>query len=69
MGQLARSVSGSGHAGLPTGRWEEAPIFARPFWETCFEADEETPPRLKATDLQHPEKFHLRLAAFLMKQH
>ena len=69
MGHLARSVSGNGHASHPNPRWEDTPIFARTFFEGCFEADEESSPRLKVTDLQHPESFHLRLAAFLMKQH
>lgn len=29
----------------------------------------ETPPKLTASDLPAPEKFHERLAAWLMKQH
>ena len=29
----------------------------------------ETPPMLMASDLPAPEKFHERLAAWLMKQH
>lgn len=49
--------------------WEGFPVFVRPFLEGCYEVEEEAPPRLKITDLQHPETFHERLAAFLMKQH
>ncbi len=31
--------------------------------------ERERPPRLQASDLHEPEKFHERLAAWLMKQH
>lgn len=48
-------------------RWEGIPLFARPILEGCW--DEEAPPRLEADDLQNPEHFHERLAAWLMKQH
>ncbi len=45
---------------------ERMPIFLR----GVFLDDEmELPPRLTPTDLSHPESFHQRLAAWLMKQH
>lgn len=45
---------------------ERTPIFLR----GAFLDDEaELPPRLTHTDLSHPEAFHQRLAAWLMKQH
>ncbi len=51
------------------GRWETIPLFARPILRGCWDEDPELPPRLLPEDLQHPEHFHQRLAAWLMKQH
>ena len=45
---------------------ERTPIFLR---GAFFGDDAELPPRLTPTDLSHPEAFHQRLAAWLMKQH
>jgi hypothetical protein len=45
---------------------ERMPIFLRGAFN---EEDAELPPRLTPTDLSHPEAFHERLAAWLMKQH
>lgn len=69
MGELARGMSSNGQASRMNKRWEGTPIFVRPCFEGCFDTEEELLPRLKLTDLQDPETFHVRLAAFLMKQH
>jgi hypothetical protein len=68
MGRVGGTVSSFGKVGLEKGPWDGIPIFARSFFEGCLEIEEETPPRLKISDLQNPENFHERLAAFLMKQ-
>lgn len=66
MGSDGRSVPRGGNMDL---LWDGFPLFVRPFLEGCYEGEEEAAPRLRITDLQHPESFHERLAAFLMKQH
>ncbi|MBK8724537.1 MAG: hypothetical protein IPL96_00440 [Holophagaceae bacterium] len=45
---------------------ERTPIFLR---GAFMEEEGELPPRLTPLDLSHPEFFHQRLAAWLMKQH
>ncbi len=45
---------------------ERTPIFLR---GAFLDDDTDLPPRLTRTDLSHPEAFHQRLAAWLMKQH
>jgi hypothetical protein len=45
---------------------DRMPIFLRGAFN---DEDVELPPRLTSTDLSHPETFHERLAAWLMKQH
>ena len=65
MGQLSRVVSINGQVTQRNLGWVGIPLFVR----SCFETEEEPLPRLKATDLQDPQNFHLRLTAFLMKQH
>jgi hypothetical protein len=53
-------------AALSTEARERLPIFLRGAFN---DEDAELPPRLTTTDLSHPESFHERLAAWLMKQH
>lgn len=69
MGELTRSVSSNGQGTQLHLRREGTPLFVRPCFEGCFETEEEHLPRLRQTDLQNPESFHVRLTAFLMKQH